>query len=312
MLIFESSLMDKTLAKARRFARSSGTVLITGESGTGKELLAQYLHEQSARSGRPCVRVNCAAFHDGLAESELFGHEQGAFSGALRRHDGFLHAAGDGTLFLDEIGELSLPTQAKLLRVLEEGEYVRVGSTDVQRVNARIIAATNRDLLTEVAEKRFREDLYHRLDVLSIRLAPLRERPDDIPILVQHFIQQFGSENETLVTDITGEAVEQLNSFHWPGNVRQLRNLIHRACVEAETSVITQIDFGNIQPTSASNENLPSEFLTMPLDEIERAVILSRIRRFQGNKTEAAAELGVTPRTLRNKIARWQELKKAG
>ena len=304
--------MDKTLAKARRFARSSGTVLITGESGTGKELLAQYLHEQSARSGRSCVRVNCAAFHDGLAESELFGHEQGAFSGALRRHDGFLHAAGDGTLFLDEIGELSLPTQAKLLRVLEEGEYVRVGSTDVQRVHARIIAATNRDLLKEVAEKRFREDLYHRLDVLSIRLAPLRERPDDIQILARHFIKQFGSENETLVTDIADEVVEQLNSFHWPGNVRQLRNLIHRACVEAETSMIRQIDFGNIKSSSDSNNNLPPEFLTMPLDEIERAVILSRIRRFQGNKAEAAAELGVTPRTLRNKIARWQEVKKAG
>jgi len=304
--------MDKTLAKARRFARSSGTVLITGESGTGKELLAQYLHEQSARSGRSCVRVNCAAFHDGLAESELFGHEQGAFSGALRRHDGFLHAAGDGTLFLDEIGELSLPTQAKLLRVLEEGEYVRVGSTDVQRVQARIIAATNRDLLKEVAEKRFREDLYHRLDVLSIRLAPLRERPDDIPILARHFIKQFGSENETRVTDIADEVVGQLNSFHWPGNVRQLRNLIHRACVEAETSMIRQIDFGNIKSSSDSNNNLPPEFLTMPLDEIERAVILSRIRRFQGNKAEAAAELGVTPRTLRNKIARWQEVKKAG
>lgn len=312
MLIFESSAMDKTLAKARRFARSTGTVLITGESGTGKELLAQYLHEQSVRSGRPCVRVNCAAFHDGLAESELFGHEQGAFSGALRRHDGFLHAAGDGTLFLDEIGELSLPTQAKLLRVLEEGEYVRVGSTDLQRVHARIIAATNRDLLKEVAEKRFREDLYHRLDVLSVRLAPLRERLDDIPILVRHFIKQFGSENETLVTDIADDVVEQLNSFHWPGNVRQLRNLIHRACVEAETSVIRQIDFGSIKSTSVSNNDLPSEFLTMPLDEIERAVILSRIQRFQGNKTEAAAELGVTPRTLRNKIARWQELKKAG
>ncbi len=312
MLIFESSLMDKTLAKARRFARSSGTVLITGESGTGKELLAQYLHEQSARSNRPCVRVNCAAFHDGLAESELFGHEQGAFSGALRRHDGFLHAAGDGTLFLDEIGELSLPTQAKLLRVLEEGEYVRVGSTEVQRVNARIIAATNRDLLNEVSEKRFREDLYHRLDVLSIRLAPLRERPDDIPILVRHFIEQFGSENETPVTDIAREVVEQLHSFHWPGNVRQLRNLIHRACVETQSPVITQIDFGNAFQPRSNYDNLPSEFLTMPLDDIERAVILSRIRRFEGNKTEAAAELGVTARTLRNKIARWQNPQKAG
>ncbi len=312
MLIFESLLMYTILARARRFARSSGTVLITGESGTGKELLAQYLHEHSNRSDRPCVRVNCAAFHDGLAESELFGHEQGAFTGASRRHDGLLHAAGDGTLFLDEIGELPLPTQAKLLRVLEEGEYLRVGSTDVQRVNSRIIAATNRDLTTAVAEKRFRHDLYHRLDVLSLRLAPLRERPEDIPILVQHFISQFGSENETPVSDVSDDVLRQLTSFHWPGNVRQLRNAVHRACVEAETSTIQKVDLGTSASAVSLDDSLPTEFLTLPLDEIERMIILSRIKRFRGNKTEAAAELGVTARTLRNKMARWQELNKAG
>ena len=303
--------MHTILARARRFARSSGTVLITGESGTGKELLAQYLHEHSTRFDRPCVRVNCAAFHDGLAESELFGHEQGAFTGASRRHDGFLHAAGDGTLFLDEIGELPLPTQAKLLRVLEEGEYLRVGSTDVQRVNARIIAATNRDLTKEVAEKRFRDDLYHRLDVLSLRLAPLRERPEDIPILVQHFISQFGSENETPVVNVSEAVLRQLTSFHWPGNVRQLRNAIHRACVEAESPTIQKVDLGTSESAVSGNDSLPTEFLTLPLDEIERMIILSRIKRFRGNKTEAAAELGVTARTLRNKMARWQELNKA-
>jgi len=312
MLIFESSSMHTILAKARRFARSSGTVLITGESGTGKELLAQYLHDHSTRSGRPCVRVNCAAFHDGLAESELFGHEQGAFTGASRRHDGFLHAAGDGTLFLDEIGELPLPTQAKLLRVLEEGEFLRVGSTEVLRVNARIIAATNRDLIKDVAEKRFRDDLYHRLDVLSLRLAPLRERPEDIPILVQHFISQFGSENETPVVDVSDAVLRQLTSFHWPGNVRQLRNAIHRACVEAESPTIHKVDLGTSKSALSGNDSLPTEFLTLPLDEIERMIILSRIKRFRGNKTEAAAELGVTARTLRNKMARWQELNKAG
>ena len=312
MLIIESLSMHTILVKARRFARSSGTVLITGESGTGKELLAQYLHEHSTRSGRPCVRVNCAAFHDGLAESELFGHEQGAFTGASRRHDGFLHAAGDGTLFLDEIGELPLPTQAKLLRVLEEGEYLRVGSTDVQRVHARIIAATNRDLIKEVAEKRFRDDLYHRLDVLSLRLAPLRERPEDIPILVQHFISQFGSENETPVVNVSEAVLRQLTSFHWPGNVRQLRNAIHRACVEAESPTIQKVDLATSVSAISGNDSLPTEFLTLPLDEIERMIILSRIKRFRGNKTEAAAELGVTARTLRNKMARWQELNKAG
>jgi len=319
MLIFDSNSMHNTLARARRFARSSGTVLISGESGTGKELLAQYLHDNSPRASRACVRVNCAAFHDGLAESELFGHEQGAFTGASRRHDGFLHAAGDGTLFLDEIGELPLPTQAKLLRVLEAQEYLRVGSTEVQRMNARIIAATNRDLRKEVAAGRFREDLFHRLDVLSLRLAPLRERTEDIPVLVKHFLKLFGQENETPVTAVSEELMPLLMNFDWPGNVRQLRNVIHRACVESETSTICRLDFGvgselRIAPqTSVSaiaTADLPGGFQNMPLEEIERFVILSRIAQCQGNKTEAAAELGVTARTLRNKLARWNELKK--
>ena len=319
MLIFESSSMHDTLARARRFARSSGTVLISGESGTGKELLAQYLHDNSQRASRPCVRVNCAAFHDGLAESELFGHEQGAFTGASRRHDGFLHAAGDGTLFLDEIGELPLPTQAKLLRVLEAQEYLRVGSTEVQRMNARIIAATNRDLKKEVAAGRFREDLFHRLDVLSLRLAPLRERTEDIPVLVNHFLRVFGQENEIPVTAVNDELMPSLMNFEWPGNVRQLRNVIHRACVESESSTICCLDLGvgselRIAPqtrvSGTATAELPGGFQNMPLEEIERFVILSRIERCRGNKTEAAAELGVTARTLRNKLARWNELKK--
>lgn len=315
MLIFESSAMHEVLEKARRFARSSGTVLITGETGTGKELVAQHLHEHSLRSEKPCVRVNCAAFHDGLAESELFGHEQGAFTGASRRHDGFLHAASDGTLFLDEIGELPLPTQAKLLRVLEENEFLRVGSTEVQRLYARIIAATNRDLKKEVAAGRFREDLFHRVDVLTLRIAPLRERPQDIPGLVHHFVAQFGGANEIPVENVSSEVLRQLFSCPWPGNVRQLRNVIHRACVEADTATITQVDIaasGSFDNPTDSGNVIPMEFQTLPLEEIERVIILSRIERFRGNKTEAAAELGVTARTLRNKMARWREMKKAG
>ncbi len=317
MLIFESSSMDNVLSRARRIARSSGTVLVTGESGTGKELLAQYLHDHSPRASRAYVQVNCAAFHDGLAESELFGHEQGAFTGASRRHEGFLHAAGDGTLFLDEVGELPLPTQAKLLRVLEANEYVRVGSTEVQRMNARIIAATNRDLQKEVAEGRFREDLFHRLEVLSLRLAPLRERVEDIPVLLQHFLTLFGNENETPVTAISDLLLPELLEYQWPGNVRQLRNVIHRACVEAEFGLIRHLDFGahaglRLAPESCTSSEVPAGFHSLPLEEIERAVILSRIERCNGNKTEAAAKLGVTPRTLRNKIARWRELKKVG
>lgn len=310
-MIFQSSSMHDVLSRARRYAKSSGTVLITGESGTGKELLAQYLHDQSPRASRRCIRVNCAAFHDGLAESELFGHEQGAFTGAARRHDGLLHAAGDGTLFLDEIGELPLPTQAKLLRVLECGEYFRVGSTDLQKVQARIVAATNRDLLQEIREGRFREDLYHRLNVLTLRLAPLRERREDIEPLVRHFIAQFGPENETPVTDIDGDALSELRDWSWPGNVRQLRNAIQRACVECDGPVLWSVDPGQ-EHCPAAVSSLPDDFLTLPLDEIERQIILKRIERFRGNKTEAASALGVTARTLRNKIARWRESRKAG
>ncbi|MFO0978573.1 MAG: sigma-54 dependent transcriptional regulator [Planctomycetaceae bacterium] len=310
-MIFESSSMQDVLSRARRYAKSSGTVLITGESGTGKELLAQYLHDQSPRAARRCIRVNCAAFHDGLAESELFGHEQGAFTGAARRHDGLLAAAGDGTLFLDEIGELPLPTQAKLLRVLECGEYFRVGSTDLQKVQARIVAATNRDLVQEIKECRFREDLFHRLNVLTLRLAPLRERPEDIEPLVRHFIAQFGAENETPVTDIHEDALKTIRQWAWPGNVRQLRNAIQRACVECDGSVLTAIDPGQENMSTATSA-LPTDFLTLPLEEIERQIILKRIERFRGNKTEAANALGVTARTLRNKIARWNEIKKAG
>jgi DNA-binding NtrC family response regulator len=325
MFISRSQTMQTLLARARRCARSSGTILITGESGTGKELLANYVHESDPRPNRLCTRVNCAAFHEGLAESELFGHEQGAFTGAGRRHDGFLEAAGDGTLFLDEIGELPLSTQAKLLRVLETGEYTRVGSTEVRHCKARIIAATNRDLASEVEAGRFRSDLFHRLEVLVLHLPSLSERRDEIPALVQHFLEIFGRENEVPVTQIADAVMKQLLHFDWPGNIRQLRNLIHRSCVDAENGVIERVDLPMcatipFQPAAVSSftadesgvSDLPEIFRTMSLDEIERLVILNRIQQFNGNKTEAAAQLGVTPRTLRNKIARWKELRKAG
>lgn len=314
MLIFESQTIQNLLTRARRFARSSGTVLITGETGTGKELIAQYLHNHSPRADRPCIRVNCAAFHDGLAESELFGHELGAFTGASRRHDGLLHAAGDGTLFLDEIGELPLPTQAKLLRVLEAQEYLRVGSTEVQKMNARIIAATNRDLAEDVHAGKFREDLFHRLDVLSLHVPSLRQRPDDILPLIRHFLSIFGQENETPVTDISPDVLMKLQSYAWPGNVRQLRNAIHRACVDCDGSVIEQVSLNGPTESLAAlqpqpDDGLPSDLLLMPLDDIERLIILDRIRSCKGNKTAAAAALGVTTRTLRNKLSRWNDAK---
>lgn len=314
-IIFQSTAMQQLLSQAARFAKSAATVLITGESGTGKELLARYLHENSSRSDRPCIRVNCAAFNEGLAESELFGHEQGAFTGAVRRHDGCIRAAGEGTLFLDEIGELPLSTQAKLLRVLEENEYSRVGSTEVLSVNARIIAATNRDLDREVAEGRFREDLFHRLDILTLRVLPLRDRPQDIEALIAHFIAHFRHSGESQVRSVSPDVLEQLTAFPWPGNVRQLRNAIHRACVVCDTAVIDHIDLGSscsLQSVAAGRPRVPAEFESLPLHEIERRVILARLEQCRGNKTLAAAELGVTARTLRNKMAVYRELRKAG
>ncbi|MBL8817646.1 MAG: sigma-54-dependent Fis family transcriptional regulator [Planctomyces sp.] len=311
-MIFQSDAMQKVLTQALRFAKSSATVLIVGESGTGKELVARYLHEHSQRAAQPCVRVNCASFNEGLAESELFGHEIGAFTGAVRRHEGCIQAAGSGTLFLDEIGELPLSTQAKLLRVLEENEYNRVGSTTLLQMQARVIAATNRDLEAQVRAGKFREDLFHRLDVLTLRVPSLRDRPSDIPVLVDHFIRQFREDSVSSVLGVSPDVMRQLLNYRWPGNIRQLRNVIHRACVVAETDTILSVDLGASPAEGDSLENLPEEFDNLPLWEIERRVILARLERFEGNKEEAAAQLGVTSRTLRNKLAVYRELKKAG
>lgn len=308
--VYQSQYMHGLLEQARRFAATSATILLLGESGTGKELMARYIHDHSSRTSQPCVTVNCAAFQENLIESELFGHENGAFTGAVRQREGCIEAARGGTLFLDEIGELPMSVQAKLLRVLEEHEFSRVGSHVVRRVQARIIAATNRDLARDVAEGRFREDLYHRLDVLSLRIAPLREHPQDIPALATHFVTRLASEGETHVSGIAAEAMKQLKDYHWPGNVRQLRNTIHRACVISDDEHIQTFEL-NQPATHALKVYIPPDLDVLPLREIERHVILARLERFEGNKTEAAAALGVTPRTLRNKIAEYRELQRA-
>lgn len=308
--VYQSQYMHGLLEQARRFAATNATVLLLGESGTGKELMARYLHDHSQRASQPCVTVNCAAFQENLIESELFGHENGAFTGAVRQREGCIESAQAGTLFLDEIGELSLSVQAKLLRVLEENEFCRVGSHVVRRVHARIIAATNRDLAREVAEGRFREDLYHRLDVLTLRIAPLREHPQDVPVLATHFVTRLGADSQAEVTGIAAPAMKQLKEYHWPGNVRQLRNAVHRACIVSDDKFIQSFELPT-SPTPELSICIPPDLEVLPLREIERHVILARLRRFDGNKTEAAAALGVTPRTLRNKVAEYQELKRA-
>lgn len=308
--VYQSQYMHGLLEQARRFAATNATILLLGESGTGKELMARYLHEHSQRSSHPCVTVNCAAFQESLIESELFGHENGAFTGAVRQREGCIEAAQGGTLFLDEIGELPTSVQAKLLRVLEEHEFSRVGSHVVRRVHARIIAATNRDLAQDVADGRFREDLFHRLDVLTIRIAPLREHTQDIPALATHFVTRLAADGESSVSGIAGSAMKQLKDFHWPGNVRQLRNTIHRACVIDDAEIIESFDL-QTAPGEQLSICIPPDLEVLPLRDIERHVILARLRRFAGNKTEAAAALGVTARTLRNKMAEYQQLKRA-
>ncbi|TWT43039.1 Transcriptional regulatory protein ZraR [Thalassoglobus neptunius] len=300
--------MKAFMQRAQHFARSSAAVLINGESGTGKELFAREIHRQSPRSKNPYVQVNCAALSEQLIESELFGHEVGAFTGAVATRAGRLEEAKDGTLLLDEIGELPMPSQSKLLRVLEERQFQRVGSNRQLEVQARIVTATNRELSLEVQEKRFREDLWHRLNVLTLTIPPLRDRREDIPLLVQYFLKRFQLEGEQRVERVSSSVMRQLIQYSWPGNVRQLRNTILRSCVLATSTEITSVEFPSDGDWQELDSQIPDSLNALPLEEIERRVIMSRISRCGGNKSAAAETLGVTARTLRNKMDRYRKL----
>ena len=316
-MIAKSPAMLETLRTASRIARSKGTVLITGESGTGKERVAHYIHQNSPRQNGPFIRVNCAALSEQLLESELFGHERGAFTGAHKTKEGRFELADGGTLLLDEIGEITPNLQAKLLRVLEEEEFERVGGTSTLKVDVRVIATTNRDLAAEMRSGAFREDLYYRLHVLPLHLASLRERVDDIVPLAQHFANHYATQNALETPRFTKEAIDRLNQWNWPGNVRELENVIQRAVVMLRQ---TTIDVGDLAfgPTSASTGKLPEISAALPtsalgpslanrqLEEIERVAILSTLDSARGNKTEAARRLGVTARTLSNKMKLWR------
>lgn len=307
--------MQSVLERARRFARTSATVLLTGESGTGKELLAALIHQHSPRRGEPFVRVNCAALSEELIESELFGHEAGAFTGAQNRRTGRLEESGTGTLLLDELGELPLTTQAKLLRVLEEREYQRVGDNKTQHFAGRVIAATNRDLLREIRRGGFRDDLYHRINVLSLHIPPLRERREDIPALVDHFVRNCPDRLDPPVRGVTHAVMQKLAAHPWPGNVRELKNTMHRLCVLATGELIDSADLPVLALLNCDSDDdtvrtpaVPSEFHSLTLAEIERTIILARLEEHEGNKNDAAAALGVTPRTLRNKVSEYRRL----
>lgn len=295
-ITFQSRQMNNLIQQAGKFARSGASVLITGESGTGKELLSRLIHEQSDRRNQRYVAVNCAAMPEMLAESEFFGHERGAFTGAFQQRLGHFQQAHNGTILLDEISEIPASIQAKLLRVIEEQEVQRIGSSNCKKIDVRIIATSNRDLKKETTTGSFRLDLYHRLNVLRLEIPPLRERIDDIQPLVQHFIEMFQSENEHEPKFITAAAMEKLHRYSWPGNIRELRNVIHRACVICPNHQIT------VDCLLQMDEDVAAPPEGRMLADVERQMILASLQKFGGNKTLAATELGVTARTITNKL----------
>jgi DNA-binding NtrC family response regulator len=309
-LIGESRRMDEVRALIGKVARGTATVLVEGESGTGKERIAELVHRNSPRRDAPLVKINCAAIPDTLLESELFGHEKGAFTGAVAQKPGKFELAHGGTLFLDEIGDMQLATQAKVLRVLEDKELFRVGGTKPVRVDVRIIAATNKNMEEAVRSKEVREDLYHRLNVFPIFLPPLRKRVEDIPLLVEHFLQQIQGDGSKTITGISPEAMERLLTYSWPGNVRELRNCIERAMIMAEGDVIQPEDlplrFTAVPATPARGNGAEGGDLDSRLAEYERQWIVDALKEVHGVQAHAAKLLGITERSL------WYRVKKLG
>jgi len=305
-IIGRSRAMKELLDMVAMIAPSEATVLISGESGTGKELIARSIHYNSPRREHALVVVNCAALTDTLLESELFGHEKGAFTGADRRREGRFMQADRGTLFLDEIGETSAAMQAKLLRVLQEKEFQRVGGEETLAVDVRVLAATNRDLHRRVEAGEFREDLYYRLNVVALEIPPLRDRRDDIPLLAQHFLNKFAEKNRKDVKGFTPRAMDLLLKYDWPGNVRELENAVERAVILLAGEHVTEKQLPmTITRVSADEPPVPSRLdltQTRPLEEIEKDAILAALDTAEGNKSEAARRLGITRKTLHKKL----------
>ena len=306
-MVGRSESMRALWEMVRTIAPTDATVLITGESGTGKELVAKAVHAASRRARGPFVAVNCAALTESLLASELFGHEKGAFNGADKKHEGHFLTADGGTIFLDEIGEMPLSMQVKLLRVIQEREVLSVGGNKAVPVDVRIIAATNRDLAKEVAAGTFRQDLYYRLNVVTLALPPLRERADDIPLLAQHFMARFADKNNKNIKGFTPGAMDRLVRYAWPGNVRELENVIERASILLLGEHISERELP--ERFAASQGDALTDALTTDcptLEDVERAVILKTLKRFGGNKTEAAKALGITRKTLHAKLSKYQ------
>lgn len=302
-IIGDSQVMLQVLDKIRQVADTKATVLITGETGTGKELVAKAIHENSGRSDAPFVMLNCAALAEGVIESELFGHEKGAFTGAVAERRGRFEAADGGTLFLDEVGEMPLSTQAKLLRVLQEREFERVGGNKSIRVDVRLIAATNRNLAELVKQGRYRETLYYRLNVAKIELPPLRERKQDIPLLVESFIKKFNDSNNRNVTGITRGATDCMLQYDWPGNVRELENVVEGMVVFCSTRRLLEVsDLPLHLRSPAKRTPAIVTHVGMTMNDIERTAILETLKHVGHDKQRAAEMLGIGLRTLYRKI----------
>ncbi|OLD68170.1 MAG: DNA-binding response regulator [Candidatus Rokubacteria bacterium 13_1_20CM_70_15] len=307
-VIGSSPAFRRMMTLLEQVAGSSATVLVQGESGTGKELVARTIHARSARSRGPFVAVNCAALPETLLESELFGYEKGAFTGAAGRKEGRFELADGGTLFLDEVSDLSAVTQPKILRVLQEGEFERLGGTKTLRVDVRIVAATNQGLAQMVREKRFREDLYYRLNVITMTVPPLRERSEDIRVLAQHFLRVYAAKNNRRLEGFTDDAIRRLEAYAWPGNVRELENVIERGVVLTQGALM---DMTDLPPEIAGATPLPEGVLSIrigtPLAEVEARLLEETLRATKGNKTLTAKLLGIDPTTVLRKLKRQDE-----
>jgi len=300
-LVGSSQLIQEIQETIAQIAPARSTVLLTGESGTGKELAARALHQLSPRASRAFVAVHCAALSANLLESELFGHEKGAFTGASERRVGRFEAADGGTLFLDEIGEIEPSVQVTLLRILESRSFERVGGTEPITVDVRLVAATNRDLMAEVRAGRFREDLYYRLDVLRLHMPALRDRREDIPLLLKYFLDFYTKENDRQLEGFTPEAVRALSAYDWPGNVRELRNAVERMVVLARGDSITMKDVPDLVRHAAADARVTPES-ALDMEANEKRLIVKALDECDGNRTAAARKLGISRRTLHRKL----------
>ncbi|MFQ5863265.1 MAG: sigma-54-dependent transcriptional regulator [Candidatus Brocadiales bacterium] len=306
-LVGNTAVMRRVFETIRDVAPSTATVLIYGETGVGKELVAQAIHQSSTRKEGPFVVLHCAALADGVLESELFGHEKGSFTGALYTRKGRFELAHQGTLFLDEVAEMSHNVQIKLLRVIETGQFERVGGEGTRQVDVRLVAATNKDLRKEVSEGRFREDLYYRLNVIRIDIPPLRDRGADIPLLVGYFLIRYVKKNKKDIKGVSPEAMRLLKEYDWPGNVRELENTIERSVVLCKKNVIEP---EHLSSNLVPQENIVTPFLQVrigtPLKEVEKELIMKTLELTGGNKTDAAKLLGISTRKVEYKVKEWK------